>query len=87
MPRPSNNFVVTEHRPSDDMLSAARETEAKDTRTLAEKWLGDPAPGRSALDQRQPPESKNGFSVSAAANKPLCEYGKGQTIGGFSRYG
>jgi hypothetical protein len=27
---------------------------AADNRTEAEKWLGDPAPGRSALAQRKP---------------------------------
>jgi hypothetical protein len=27
---------------------------AADTRSAAERWLGDPAPGRSALAQRKP---------------------------------
>jgi hypothetical protein len=56
------SFTKIEPRASpDDVLYRIQERDrlaAADTRTEAERWLGDPPPGRSALAQRNstPPE-------------------------------
>jgi hypothetical protein len=50
-------------RPSDRLLRERDARIAADTRTPQEMLLGNPPPGRSALDQRKPPESPKTMSA------------------------
>jgi hypothetical protein len=55
--RPTFHIVSDYKRISpDDVLRLTKDREARersDTRTEAQRWLGDPPPGRSALAQRK----------------------------------
>jgi hypothetical protein len=62
-------------RPSANLIRDRDQRAASDTRSLAQRWCGDPPPGRSALDQRTASHDPSGalgrIGDQAAGVKPV----------------
>lgn len=50
---PPSTLRAAAYRPSSEELAALLSRVPRDTRSMQAKWLGDPLPGRSALDQKR----------------------------------